>query len=203
MSNRIHQILDQITALEEELHTAIEQQECRLRYRIEDKRVMFEQAINEAHLRLKVGVFRWFMTVRPQNFLTAPIIYGMIVPLALFDLCVSFYQLTCFPIYGIAKANRANYIVMDHRHLAYLNAFEKLHCMYCSYAVGLLGYAREITARTEQYFCPIKHARKILSEHSRYKHFLDYGDADKLHDRVEEFRSALAGETEQTDKPQS
>lgn len=200
MSNRIHQILDQITALEDELHTAIEQQEGRLRYQIEGKRVMFEQAINEAHLRLKVGVFRWFMTVRPQNFLTAPIIYGMIVPLALFDLCISFYQLTCFPIYRIAKVRRANYIVLDHQHLAYLNIIEKIDCMYCSYAVGLLGYAREITARTEQYFCPIKHARKILSEHSRYRHFLDYGDADKLHDRVEEFRSALAVEADQAGK---
>ena len=201
MNNRIQQILDQITTLEDELHTAIEQHEGHLRYQIEGKRVMFEQAIKEAHLRLKTGVFRWFMTVRPQNFLTAPIIYFMIVPLALFDLCISFYQLTCFPIYGIARIRRANYIVMDHRHLAYLNIIEKMHCMYCSYAVGLLGYAREITARTEQYFCPIKHARKILGAHSRYKHFLDYGDAVSLHDKVEEFRSALAREYDQTNKP--
>jgi hypothetical protein len=69
-------------------------------------------------------------------------------------------------------------------------------CMYCSYAVGLLGYAREITARTEQYFCPIKHARKILGAHSRYKDFLSYGDADDLHDKVEGFRTALAREDE-------
>lgn len=201
MNNRIQQILDQITALEDELHAAIEQHEGRLRYQIEGKRVMFEQTIKEAHLRLKVGVFRWFLTVRPQNFLTAPIIYGMIVPLALFDLCISLYQLTCFPIYGIARVRRANYFVMDHQHLAYLNIIEKVDCMYCSYAVGLLGYAREITARTEQYFCPIKHARKILSAHSRYKHFLNYGDAANLHDKIEEFRSALAKEDNQTDKP--
>lgn len=202
MSNRIHQILDQITALESELHTAIEQQEGRLRYQIEGKRVMFEQAIEEAHLRLKVDVFRWFMTVRPQNFFTAPIIYSLIVPLVLFDLCVSLYQLTCFPIYGVARVRRANYIVLDHQHLAYLNAIEKVHCMYCSYAVGLLSYTIEITARTEQYFCPIKHARKILGAHSRYKHFLDYGDANNLHDKIEEFRSELAKEPPQTADPQ-
>ena len=202
MSNRIHQILDQITALESELHTAIEQQEGRLRYQIEGKRVMFEQAIEEAHLRLKVDVFRWFMTVRPQNFFTAPIIYSLIVPLVLFDLCVSLYQLTCFPIYGVARVRRANYIVLDHQHLAYLNAIEKVHCMYCSYAVGLLSYTIEITARTEQYFCPIKHARKILGAHSRYKHFLDYGDANNLHDKIEEFRSELAKEPSQTADPQ-
>jgi hypothetical protein len=85
---------------------------------------------------------------------------------------------------------------MDHQHLAYLNLIEKIDCMYCSYAVGMLGYAREITARTEQYFCPIKHARKILSVHSRYRQFLDYGDADNFHDKVEELRTGLAGEIE-------
>ena len=194
MNNRIRQILDQITALEDELQKAIEDHQGRLRYQIKDRRVVFEQTIKEAHRRVKLGVFRWFMTVRPQNFLTMPIIYGMIVPLALFDLCITFYQMTCFPIYGVARVRRANYIVLDHQHLAYLNGFEKVHCMYCSYAVGVLAYAREITARTEQYFCPIKHAQKILSSHSRYEHFLDYGDADKLHLKIEKFRTELSRE---------
>lgn len=203
MQEKIRSILNQITALEDELRTALHEHENRLLYKIEGKRVEFERAIRERHQQLKMGVFRWFLTVRPQNYLTAPIIYGMIVPLVFFDLCITFYQLTCFPIYGIPRVRRSEYIAIDHQHLAYLNIIEKFHCVYCSYASGMIAYAREITARTEQYFCPIKHARKILSEHSRYKHFLDYGDADKLHDRVEEFRSALAGETEQADKPQS
>ncbi len=190
----IRQIVDQISALEVELQKAIEDQEGLLRYRIKDRRVIFEQTIKDAHQRVKLGVFRWFLTVRPQNFITMPIIYGMIVPLTLFDLCISFYQLSCFPIYGIARVRRADYIVMDHQHLAYLNIIEKIDCMYCSYAVGMLGYAREITARTEQYFCPIKHARKILNSHSRYQHFLDYGDADNFHVKVEEFRTELAGD---------
>ncbi|MDO8208247.1 MAG: hypothetical protein Q7T38_10600 [Gallionella sp.] len=194
MNNRIRQILDQITALEDELQKVVEDQEGRIRYQIEDRRVVFEQTIKAAHQRVKLGVFRWFLTVRPQNFITMPIIYGMIVPLALFDLFITFYQMTCFPIYGIARVKRAHYIVMDHQHLAYLNIIEKADCMYCSYAVGMLGYAREITARTEQYFCPIKHAQKILSTHSRYEHFLDYGDADNLHGKIEAFRSELARE---------
>ena len=197
MNNRISQILEQITALENELHTVIEQQEGRLRYQIEGKRVTFERAIKEAHLKVKMGVFHWFLTVRPQNYLTMPIIYSMIFPLALFDLFITLYQATCFPVYRIAKVSRANYIVLDHQHLVYLNIIEKAHCMYCSYAVGLLAYAQEITARTEQYFCPIKHAQKILSAHSRYKDFLSYGDAGNLHERVEELRDALAKEESQ------
>jgi len=43
-----------------------------------------------------MGIIHWFMTVRPQNYLTAPIIYGMAVPMVLFDLGVTFYQWTCF-----------------------------------------------------------------------------------------------------------
>lgn len=190
----IRQILEQITALEAELQKAIEAQEGRLRYRIKDKRVIFEQTMKAAHQRVRLGVFRWLMTVRPQNFLTMPIIYSMIVPLALFDLFVTLYQLICFPVYGIARVRRADYIVMDHRLLAYLNIIEKAHCMYCSYAVGMLAYAGEITARTEQYFCPIKHARKVLGAHSRYAHFLSYGEAENLHGKIEKFRAELAKE---------
>lgn len=198
MNNRVRQILDQITALENELHTVIEQQEGRLRYQIEGKCVTFERTIKEAHLKVKMGVFRWFLTVRPQNYFTMPIIYSMIFPLVLFDLFVTLYQAICFPIYRIARVRRANYIIMDHQHLAYLNIIEKAHCLYCSYAVGLLAYAQEITARTEQYFCPIKHAQKILIEHSRYKDFLSYGDAENLHGKVEELRAALSKEESQT-----
>lgn len=203
MNNRVRQILDQIAALEDELHAAIEERESRLRYQIEGRRVVFEHAISEAHQRVKLGVFRWFLTVRPQNFLTMPLIYGMVVPLILFDLCASLYQAVCFPVYRIARVRRADYIVLDHQHLAYLNIIEKIHCVYCSYAVGLLGYASEITARTEQYFCPIKHARKVLGTNSRYERFLDYGEADDYHGRLEEFRAELAKEAGQADKPQS
>lgn len=194
MNNQIRQILDQISELENELQKTIEQQECRLSYQINNKRIVFEHSIEAAHQRVKVGVFRWFMTVRPQNFLTMPIIYGMIVPLAIFDLCITFYQHTCFPIYGIPRVRRSDYIVMDHQHLEYLNIIEKADCMYCSYGNGMLAYALEITARTEQYFCPIKHAKKVLGTHARYRRFLEYGEADEFHNKIEEFRSHLASE---------
>jgi hypothetical protein len=202
MNDRIRQILDQITALEDELNATIEQEEGRLLYQIEGKRVSFERAIRDTHRKVKVGVFRWIMTVRPQNYFTAPVIYGLFVPMLVLDLCVSLYQFICFPVYRIALVKRGSYFVMDHRHLAYLNAFEKVHCMYCSYAVGLLAYASEITARTEQYFCPIKHARKMLGAHSRYRNFLAYGEADDWHGKVEELRGELAREIDRDDKPE-
>jgi hypothetical protein len=198
VNEKISQILSQITTLEDELRDSVHEQEHRLRYQIDGKRIEFEHVLKEAHLQLKVGVLRWFLSVRPQNFLTAPIIYGMLIPLLIFDLCVSFYQVTCFPIYGIPKVRRRDYFIFDHHHLAYLNIIEKVDCLFCSYANGLAAYAREITARTEQYFCPIKHARKVLSSHTRYADFLGYGEADDFQARVEEFRVALARER---DKP--
>lgn len=194
MNSRISQVVEQIATLESELDSLIAEREARLRYQIEGRRVVFEQALREAHQRVRMGVFRWFLTIRPQNYLTMPIIYGAGIPLALFDLSITLYQWICFPVYRIAKVRRGDYIVFDHQHLAYLNIVEKAHCLYCSYAVGLVAYAQEVIARTEEYFCPIKHARKMHTAHARYDRFLEYGEADDFHGKLEGFRSALAKE---------
>jgi hypothetical protein len=194
MNEKIRHILGQITALEDELRESLHEQEHTLLYQIKGKRVEFERAVHDRHRQLRMGLIKWFLAVRPQNYLTAPIIYGMIVPLVLLDIGVTVYQATCFPIYGIAKVRRAGYIVFDHNQLAYLDLFDKAHCLYCSYANGLIAYAMEIIARTEQYFCPIKHAHKILGPHSRYARFIAYGDADNYQAKREALRADLAGE---------
>lgn len=194
MNERIRNLLAQMTALDDELRAALHEQESSVFFQIKGKRIEFEQSIKHAHRRLKTGFFRWLVTNRPQNLITGPIIYGMIVPLLMLDLCVSLYQWTCFPIYRIAKVKRADYIVLDRQHLGYLNFIEKFHCTYCAYGTGLIAYITEIIARTEQYFCPIKHARKVLGSHARYAYFLDYGDAADYEARLEAFRVALARE---------
>ena len=60
--------------------------------------------------------------------------------------------------------------------------------MYCGYFNGLISYVQEIAARTEQYWCPIKHARKISTIHSRYKFFFEYGDGEEYKKNLEEIR---------------
>ncbi len=191
MNEKINRILGQMAELEDELRSAVHEQESRMFFQIKGKRVEFERTVRDAHRKLKMNFFRWLVTNRPQNLVTGPIIYSMAIPLFVLDLCVSFYQWTCFPIYGITKVRRANYIVYDRHQLDYLNFIEKFHCIYCEYGNGLIGYLREIVARTEQYFCPIKHAHKILGTHGRYNRFLDYGDAEDYEKRLEEFRKAL------------
>lgn len=192
MNNRIQQLLDQITALEDDLRAALSEQQTSVFFHMKGKRVEFEQSIKATHRKLKRSFFRWLITDRPQNLITGPIIYSMIIPLLITDLFVSFYQFTCFPIYGIKKVRRADYIIFDRQQLNYLNFIEKFHCTYCAYGSGMVAYISEIIARTEQYFCPIKHARKILGTHARYTRFLDYGDAKDYEARLEEYRRALS-----------
>ena len=95
----------------------------------------------------------------------------------LLDVSVMIYQFVCFPIYGIPKVARDEYLVFDRGVLAYLNTIEKIGCIYCSYANGLLAMITEIASRTEQHFCPIKHARRLATTPSRYDKYLPYGDA--------------------------
>ena len=190
MDKRILDLMQQIKVLEEELRDALHAQESRVNFTIRGKRVEFERSIRQAHQKLKRNFFRWLVTDRPQNLLTGPIIYAMIVPLVIADLFISFYQATCFPIYDIAKVKRSDYIVFDRHQLGYLNLIERFHCEYCAYANGLMAYLTEIIARTELYFCPIKHARKVLGKHAHYRQFLEYGDSAEFHARLEAFRAA-------------
>lgn len=191
MNEKIRQLLDQMSALEDDLRREVQAQEASALYKIKGKRVEFEAAVRQAHRQLKTSFFRWLVTNRPQNLITGPIIYSMIVPMVMLDLCVSFYQATCFPIYGITKVRRGDYIVFDRQQLGYLNFIEKFHCTYCAYGNGLIAYVSEIIGRTEEYFCPIKHARKMLGAHSRYARFLAYGEAQDYEAKLEHFRVGL------------
>lgn len=191
MNDRIRHLLDQMSSIEEDLRLALQEQEASALFQIKGKRVEFEESIRQAHLRLKSGFFHWLVTYRPQNLITGPVIYAMIVPLAILDFFISLYQAICFPIYGIARVSRADYFVYDRQQLEYLNFIEKFHCTYCAYANGLIAYASEIVGRTEEYFCPIKHARKILGSHAHYARFLEYGDAADYEARLERFRVGL------------
>ena len=140
MNDRINQILVQMAALEADLRAAVHDQESRMFFEIKGKRVEFERSVRQAHRELKRNFFRWLVTDRPQNLITGPLIYGMTIPvLLLLDASVSFYQWACFPLYGIAKVRRGDYLVFDRRHLGYLNFIEKFHCTYCECGNGLMG----------------------------------------------------------------
>ena len=138
--------------------------------------------------RYKTGLFRFLIRSRFLVLLTAPVIYSGCIPFVLMDLFVTVYQHICFRVYRIPRVRRADYIVFDRADLPYLNLVEKLNCFYCSYGNGVAAYTREIAARNEQYWCPIKHARRIRAAHDRYPKFFDYGDAEAFQQGLNRLR---------------
>ena len=123
--------------------------------------------------------------------LTTPVIYSVLPLFLVLDAWVTLYQWLCFPAYGIAQVPRRRYFVVDRHKLPYLNGIERVNCIYCGYANGVIAYVREITARTEQYWCPIKHARPIRTPHGRYRYFFDYGDGRTYRQQLPAMRLAL------------
>lgn len=194
MTPDIAALTEKIAALQSELDAELAKRRAELRVGLEHGRVAFEDEILRRHRALKTALTAYVWEARPLVILTAPVIYALILPLVLLDLFVTVYQAVCFPVYNIPKVRRADYLVFDRHHLAYLNVLEKLNCAYCSYANGLIAYVREIAARTEQYWCPIKHARRVIGAHARYATFDDYGDAENYQARAAELRAKLAEE---------
>lgn len=130
------------------------------------------------HRALRVALWRYVLSSDAATALTAPLVYMLLLPFVLLDLFVSVYQAICFRAWGIARVRRSRYFAIDRHRLAYLNGLERVNCLYCSYANGLLAYVREVAARTEQYWCPIRHARLTRDLHPRHQAFVEYGDAD-------------------------
>lgn len=191
MASRVADLLEHIATLERELEVELSRARTEWRYRIEAGRIRFEHDVRVAHRRLKQSIPRFLSESSIPNLLTAPLIYSMVVPLALLDVWITLYQAIGFRVYGIERVRRSAYIVIDRQHLAYLNSIEKLNCVYCGYANGVIAYVREIAGRTEQYWCPIRHAKRVRGPHPHYRHFVDYGDAEGYRQRLIPLRHQL------------
>jgi hypothetical protein len=188
----IDELLERLRETEQELRQELirllEENREKFHYRLHRGKVIFEQGVRQLQLQQRTGLLR-FLRQTPLTFvLSAPAIYGMIIPLLILDLSITTYQHICFRIYRIPRVDRSEYMLIDRHHLAYLNIIQKLNCMYCGYANGLMAYAREIAARTEQFWCPIKHAQLTLDPHHRVKKYVHYGDADTWTQNIHSIR---------------
>ena len=189
MNSQIAMLTEKLREIEAELEAEIAKRRADLQFGLEKGRAIFEEEILRRHRELRTRLSIYLLKARPMVVLTAPVIYSLIIPLVLLDLFVTIYQAVCFPVYRIPKVRRSDYLVFDRHHLAYLNAMEKLNCAYCSYANGLIAYVREIAGRTEQYWCPIKHARRAVGAHPAYATFEDYGDAEGYRKMLDKMKS--------------
>ncbi|MFV5213425.1 hypothetical protein ACLIIZ_06825 [Azonexus caeni] len=184
MKSRIDELLARIAALQDEL----EGEYRNTREEWARRKADLADEFARQQRRYKTGLFRFLIRSRLLVILTAPVIYAGWVPFLLMDLFVSVYQAVCFPIYRIPRVRRADYIVFDRADLPYLNIIEKFNCFYCSYGNGVAAYTREVAARTEQYWCPIKHARRVKAAHDHYPKFFDYGDAEAFQQGLNRLR---------------
>lgn len=172
------------------LHEA-QKQAAKFGYNVKGTDVHFNQATVTAHRKLNKGLFHYLRDAKVLSVVTAPVIWSCVFPAVFLDIVVSFYQFVCFPVYGIPKVRREEYIALDRTRLRYLNSIEKLNCAYCAYVNGLIAYVQEIAGRTEQHWCPIKHAIRMKAVHSRYRFFIDYGDAEQYRARLQEVSHAF------------
>jgi len=185
-------VLRQLRATQRELDHEIDrlltEGREQFRYNVERGRVVFERGMRSLHRQQRKGLLRYLRETPIAFILSAPLIYGMFIPLVLLDLSLTIFQHVCFRIYGIPRVRRGDYLIIDRYHLGYLNAIERVNCVYCGYSNQLIEYAREVGGRTEQFWCPIKHARRTLDPHRRTGRFVDYGDAAGYGTRLEPLR---------------
>ena len=188
MNEKLNLLFENIKQLERELLVEMRVGQEKFGYQVHGRKVRFKEAVGARHRKIAKSLGRYLHEAKFFSIITAPVIWFCVVPVAFMHLVANVYQFICFPVYGIPKVRRQDYIIMDRRRLRYLNSMERFNCFYCEYVNGLLAYVQEIAGRTEQYWCPIKHAISLKTRHSRYRHFLDYGDAEQFRKRIEEVR---------------
>jgi len=189
---RVGDLVAKIKALETELEVELQQEYEKFTCELTKKR----EELLSSYRHDRENLFSYIIRSPILHIASVPIIWVVLLPALILDGFVSIYQWSRFPIDKIDKVKRSDYIIIDRHRLSYLNLIEKFNCLYCSYFNGLMGYMSEIAARTEQYWCPIRHASRINSIHSRYKNFFDYGDSTNFRKGLDDLRKTLKEEKE-------
>lgn len=116
-----------------------------------------------------------------RHLLVAPFIFSVIIPLVFTDIWIEVYHRVCFYLCGIPYVKRSVYIKIDRHKLSYLNFPQKLYCVYCGYANGVIAYWAKIAAETERYWCGIQHkADREFVPPSHHAEFAKYADEEEF-----------------------
>jgi hypothetical protein len=176
--------LERIIQLERELEQEFKKKNHEIIQSYQQQKVRLATSIRKQQEKYKVNLAKYVFGPRLLSVLVTPIIYSMLVPIAFYDLSLFIYQHITFRVYRIPVVKREDYFVIDRHHLGYLNILEKVNCVYCGYGNAVATYGKEIIARTEQYWCPIKHASRVKDPHTRYFNYFEYGDAEGYRDNL-------------------
>ena len=121
MATQLDDLMDKLRQIQADIEVELAKRREELRFHLENRRIVFEREVLRIHRELKTRATRYLIDANPLMILSAPVIYSLVIPIALVDLWAMAYQAICFPIYRIPKVRRRDYLVFDRHHLAYLN----------------------------------------------------------------------------------
>lgn len=194
MPSKLLSLLKEIQKLEKEVEADLHRVQESVAFSVKEGKISFSKDILKFHRSFRKGLIKYLVESNFLFVLSAPVIYSMVIPVFILECFCRFYQAVCFPVYRIPKVNPKDYIRLDRHKLAYLNGIEKLNCDFCAYFNGAIAFAREIGSRTEQYWCPIRHALAVKGSHSRYNRFAEYGNAESYRAELNRLRTELLEE---------
>src|SRR5450631_1694977 len=110
MTSQLAVLMEKMRSVEAEIETELARRQEELRFRFENNRIVFEDEMLRVHRAIKTRVLRYLSQANPLVMLTAPVIYSLLIPIALLDILVIIYQATCFPVYKIPQVRRRDYL---------------------------------------------------------------------------------------------
>src|SRR5512137_1191122 len=125
MNAKLDELICRVRELEAELAAEYRKKAENFEFVVHEKRARFAEEVARQERRLKSGLPGYVASAGPLTFLAAPVIYAGFVPFLLLDLFLLAYQAICFPLFGITRVIRGEYLAWDREDLPYLNALER------------------------------------------------------------------------------
>lgn len=119
-----------------------------------------------------------------SSILSIPSIWGMFVFFIVFEIVLEIYHQISFRIFRLPTVDRSKYIKIDRHKLNYLSFPDKMRCVYCGYANGVLAYAVKITGDTKKYWYTVKHEKDgHFVEPAHQIDFVEFSDEEEFVNR--------------------
>ena len=83
MATQLDALMEKLRSVEAEIEAELTRRREALRFRFENRRIVFEQDVRRMHRAIKVRATRYFIDAHPLIVLSAPVIYSLIVPIAM------------------------------------------------------------------------------------------------------------------------
>jgi hypothetical protein len=92
MTSQLDELTAKLRSVEAEIEVELTKRREELRFRLENRRIVFEKEVLRIHRELKIRASRYLIDANPLMILSAPVIYSLLVPIALVDVWVMAYQ---------------------------------------------------------------------------------------------------------------